>query len=102
MLMALSERGRLAGSVLDWPVRAELISSDGSGKREQEAAEGCGSPGLEQTASSLQGRSRVGDHMVLYFTAGPVRSSSAASIDERERVVSEMFVRISPGDGYGQ
>lgn len=83
-------------------MRAELSGGDGGRKREQEAAEGCGSPGLEQTASSLQGLSCVGDHMVLYFTAGPVRYGSAASRDERERVVSEMFVRISLGDGYGQ
>lgn len=47
----------LTGSVLSQPARVGLNSCDGAGKQEQEAAEGCRSPGLEQTASSPRGLS---------------------------------------------
>lgn len=45
-----------AGAAADWE-RAHVgpNSCAGGGKQEQEAAEGCGSPGPEQTASSPQG-----------------------------------------------
>lgn len=45
----------LARSVPDQPVHMEPSSCDGGGKWEREVAEGCGSPGLEQAASSPQG-----------------------------------------------
>lgn len=45
----------LTGSVLSRPAHVGPNSCAGGGKQEQEAAEGCGSPGPEQTASSPQG-----------------------------------------------
>lgn len=45
----------LAGSVPDHPVHVGLSGHPGGGKGQWEAAEGCGAPGLEQTASSPQG-----------------------------------------------
>lgn len=46
-----------AGSVPGRSVHVEPSGHGGGGKWEREAAEGCGSPGLEQTASSPRGLS---------------------------------------------
>lgn len=61
----------LTGCVLSQMPLVGLNSCDGGGKQEQEAAEGCGSPGLEQTASSPQGLSLCRGPYGAVFTASP-------------------------------
>lgn len=80
----------LAGWMLDWPVQVELSShagDDGSGRW----LRAMGLQALSRQHPACKVSLCIRDHMVLYFTANPVRYVSAASIHAREWVGSKTF-----------